>query len=219
MVDKQIKRKLFKRVKTPTLLQMETVECGVAALGIILSYYGRIVLLAELRREFDCTSALSILMGGRRYGMKGKTYKMKLDYLQRLKPPYIVFWNFDHFLVVEGFSKERVYLNDPATGRRSVSLQEFDQAYTGYVLVLETGKEFKKEGGKPSLKSKLICFLPEEYIAELEALHQQLKFEQCFNWVIHMIMFKNILELFWALYVQINIDNFWLPQHRKTPKH
>lgn len=65
-----------------------------------------------------------------------------------------------------------------------------------------------------TLTGQLICFFPEEYIAELGALHKQMKSEQRSNWVIRMIMLKNILELFLAFYVQINIENLWLPQYR-----
>ncbi|MBV9386182.1 MAG: NHLP family bacteriocin export ABC transporter peptidase/permease/ATPase subunit, partial [Chroococcidiopsidaceae cyanobacterium CP_BM_ER_R8_30] len=69
--------------------------------------------------------------------------------------PYIVFWNFNHFLVVEGFGKDRVFINDPAAGPRSVSLEEFDQSYTGIVMVLEPGPDFKTGGRKPSIVSAL----------------------------------------------------------------
>ncbi|NER06366.1 MAG: NHLP family bacteriocin export ABC transporter peptidase/permease/ATPase, partial [Okeania sp. SIO3C4] len=135
---------------------MEAVECGAAALCIILSYYGCIVPLAKLRQECgvsrDGSKASKIVAAARNYGMEASGFKAEtLDQLDEVSPPYIVFWEFNHFLVVEGFNKHQVFLNDPATGPRKVSWDEFDEGFTGVILTIEPGEDFEKSGRKPSI--------------------------------------------------------------------
>jgi NHLM bacteriocin system ABC transporter peptidase/ATP-binding protein/NHLM bacteriocin system ABC transporter ATP-binding protein len=147
-------------VKTPTVLQMEAAECGAAALGIILEYHGRYVPLDVLREECgvsrDGSNALYIKDAAKRHGLDVKAFRKPAEGLLNRRVPFLVFWESNHFLVVEGFGRRRVYLNDPAIGRRSVSLDEFRRSYSGIAFTFETGPQFFKKGGRPSALLGLI---------------------------------------------------------------
>jgi len=145
------------RVKTPLLLQLEAVECGAACLGMILEYYGRVVPLTELRAACgvsrDGVKAGNVIKAAKKYGLNAKGFRENLDSALKLKCPYLAFWNFNHFLVVEGYDAKRkiVHLNDPGEGHRKVRLEEFDGSFTGVVMLFEPNKDFKKGGSKPSM--------------------------------------------------------------------
>jgi NHLM bacteriocin system ABC transporter peptidase/ATP-binding protein len=151
------------KVRTPTILQLEAVECGAAALAMVLAYHGRHIPLEVLRIECgvsrDGSKASGITRAAREHGMVARGFRKEVAELSSLPLPAIVFWNFNHFVVLEGFRDGRAWLNDPARGRRSVSPEEFDQAFTGVVLTLEPGPDFKPEGHPPSVVRSLRKYL------------------------------------------------------------
>jgi len=138
--------------KVPTILQVEAVECGAASLAMILAHHGRWVQLEELRSACgvsrDGTKASNVLRAARGYGLEAKGFRKETERLRDMAMPVILFWGFNHFLVLEGFRGDQALLNDPVSGRRSVGMEEFEAGFTGVVLAFQPGEGFAR-GGRP----------------------------------------------------------------------
>lgn len=135
--------------KTPTIYQMEATECGAASLSMVFAYFGKYFLLEKMRIETgvsrDGCNAGNIMRAAKKYGFECHGYRKEPEDLKKLTPPCIIHWNFNHFVVFEGFKGKYAYINDPAMGRRKLTMEELDDSFTGIVLTFKPTPSFQKE--------------------------------------------------------------------------
>ncbi|MBM3468995.1 MAG: ATP-binding cassette domain-containing protein [Alphaproteobacteria bacterium] len=145
------RRFIWKKIqRTPTILQMEATECGSICFSIILEYYGHELTPEEARNACgvsrDGSKASHIMRAARLYNMSAKAYSVKnISLLETFDRPFIIHWNFDHFVVFEGRKGKYYYINDPALGRRRVDFSEFNNMFTGVILVLKPEQNFARK--------------------------------------------------------------------------
>jgi len=130
--------------KVPVVMQMEALECGAASLAMVLSYYDKWIPLEQVRADCgvsrDGSNAKNVLKAARNYGLIAKGYRMEPDAIKEKGTfPCIIHWEFNHFVVLNGFKGDKVYLNDPARGSYVTTMKEFDEAFTGICMMFEPG--------------------------------------------------------------------------------
>ena len=145
-----------KVAKVPVIMQLEALECGAACLDMILAYYGKWIPLEKVRKDCgvsrDGSNANYIRRAAINYGMNADGYKVEASYLENEGIfPCILFWNFNHFVVLDGFRKGRAVLNDPARGLVEVSKEEFETSFSGIIIELSPGEDFVPEGSPKSI--------------------------------------------------------------------
>nr|MCR5102281.1 NHLP family bacteriocin export ABC transporter peptidase/permease/ATPase [Butyrivibrio sp.] len=154
---KKIKDPITKGVaKVPIVMQMEALECGAAALTMILAYFGKWVPLEKVRTDCgvsrDGSNAKNIIKAARNYGLNAKGYKFEPEILKEKGTfPCIVHWEFNHFVVCNGFKGDKVFINDPAKGMLTITMEEFDKGFTGIALLFSPTSEFVADGNPKSV--------------------------------------------------------------------
>ena len=155
-MDAKIKTPATKgRVRVPVVMQMEALECGAASLAMVLAYYGRWVPLEQVRLDCgvsrDGSNAKNVLLAARSYGLEAQGFRCEVDALRNeMTYPCIIHWNFNHFVVLNGFKGNYAYINDPARGEVKVPMEEFDRSFTGVCLQFAPGPDFKPGGKRKS---------------------------------------------------------------------
>ncbi|SEP98736.1 NHLM bacteriocin system ABC transporter, peptidase/ATP-binding protein [Lachnospiraceae bacterium NE2001] len=155
-MNKKIPQTITKGVaKVPVVMQLEALECGAASLAMVLAYYGKWIPLEQVRKDCgvsrDGSKAKNIYIAAENYGFDVKAFRMSPENLKKEgKFPCIIHWNMNHFVVLDGFRGNKVYINDPARGNVTVSWEEFDKAFTGVVIIPVPNDSFKPEGKQRS---------------------------------------------------------------------
>ncbi|MCC6559281.1 MAG: peptidase domain-containing ABC transporter [Polyangiaceae bacterium] len=133
--------------RIPYIQQLTPTECGVACLAMVLGYHGKDVAREELRDLLsagrDGTTARTILEGARRHGLRGRGVKLDVGGLQHLPTASILYWGFNHFVVLEEVLAHGLRIVDPALGRRKVPEAEVRKLFTGVAVVLEPSERFR----------------------------------------------------------------------------
>ena len=154
---KKIREPVRKGVaKVPVVMQLEALECGAASLCMILAYYGKWIPLEQVREDCgvsrDGSNARNVLKAARSYGLKAQGFRYEPEALKEQGLfPCIIHWNFNHFVVLDGFRNGKAYLNDPARGSYSVSMEIFDESFTGICLQFEPTEMFEPSGKQRSV--------------------------------------------------------------------
>ena len=137
--------------KVPVILQLEALECGAASLAMVSAYYGKWITLEKARTDCgvsrDGSNAANIIKAARAYGFSVHSYKRSPESIRKKGEfPCIIHWDFDHFVVLNGFRGRYAYINDPARGRIRIDETEFDRAFTGITINLRPDEHFKSDG-------------------------------------------------------------------------
>ncbi|MGI6711847.1 MAG: ATP-binding cassette domain-containing protein [Bacillota bacterium] len=160
-----IQRKKTKRVKVPTVFQLEAAECGPASLAMILAYFGRVVSLDALRREChisarDGSNAANIIKVAQKYGLDAQGFHMGCEQVKKQEFPVLVHWKFNHFIVLEGYGPKGFYLRDSTVGAFLEEEDSFSRHFTGIVITFKKTDRFTKVAKKEaSLKNWYAYFL------------------------------------------------------------
>ena len=113
--------------RVPMIPQVEFAECGLACLAMVSAYYQYDIDLALLRQRFsnrlrgmDLSNLIDIANA---IGLNGRALKCPLERLDELKLPAILHWDMNHFVVVTKVKKGKIYINDPADGKKVLLLR------------------------------------------------------------------------------------------------
>jgi ABC-type bacteriocin/lantibiotic exporter with double-glycine peptidase domain len=152
-------RSPFRR-RVPEILQFEATECGTCCLGMVLAHFGRWESMDRLRGLCGATrdgiSAGSLARAAKQVGLNVKGFGLPAAELAKLPMPQIIFWNFNHFVVLERMEGDIALVTDPAMGQRRLRMADLEAGYCGVTLCMEPGEDFQRTGRRPSVVQEVL---------------------------------------------------------------
>lgn len=138
--------------KVPYVEQLQQTECGLCCVAMILRYYKSYESLSELRNLMEAgrdglrLNEIKELLDSLNFN--SKAYKTTMEGLLMIDSPCILYWNDNHFVVLEKTSKKHFYIVDPAMGRLRLSYDEVERSFSGILLVTSPNKKFQPQTNK-----------------------------------------------------------------------
>ena len=133
--------------RVPYVEQMQQTECGLCCATMLLRYYrgkDRITTIREyLEAGRDGLKLSFIAQYLKSRGMETAIYKAGIDSLSQLPLPAVIFWNNEHFVVLESIKKDTYIIVDPAFGRRKIDRETMEQSYSDIIMIVNPTKEYK----------------------------------------------------------------------------
>lgn len=142
--------------KLPQVFQTEAAECGLACLAMIAGYHGAQIDMPALRQRFSLSLRGATLAHIIRFAgaldLTGRPLRVELGDLAYLKTPCILHWKMDHFVVLKKVTRKYVYLHDPSTGPKRITLAEASRYFTGVALELTPTVSFAPRDDRHPLR-------------------------------------------------------------------
>lgn len=192
------KLQFWSRASLPIILQSEAAECGLASLSMVAAYHGYRSDLTSLRQRFSISLAgvtlLDIMQFAEKLELSSRPLRIKLEDLDALQTPCILHWNMNHFVVLKKANEKRIVIHDPASGEKTLTLEEASQHFTGIALELTPTKSFEKQEIKPTLRFS-------DFWTRISGLKQSLIL------IFSLSMLLQVFTLAAPYYIQLVIDD------------
>ena len=193
--------------------QVDTRDCGVAALAMIFGYYGSYFSLATLREKAkttnDGTTALGLVKVAEGLNFETRAFKadMSLFDLEEVSYPFIAHILKDgkllHYYVVTGQDKHTIHIADPdpQVKMTKISRERFEQEWTGITIFLAPSPAYKPSQEK---KNGLLDFIP--LLIKQKGLIAN---------IVLATLLVTVINIVGSYYLQSIIDTY-VPDHMKT---